>query len=322
MEPSISGTLRTLQHEASGGAPIKKIVSMAGLLKESAGFALRGSNVRCNFDILDDLWSVEADEGQINQVIANLVINADEAMPEGGVLNIGAKNTVIKRKGVLPLPKGNYVEITIENHGVGISKKHLARIFDPYFTTKQKGSGLGLATAYYIIKNHDGYITAESTQNVGTTFHIYLPASEKPIPAKKKAVAETAIAGKGRVLVMDDEEVIRKLLHDDLTDVGYEVEVTVNGAETIERYRKAKESGRPFDAVILDLTVPGGMGGKEVIRKLLEIDPNVKAIVSSGYSTDPIMSDFKEYGFSGVVAKPYTIATLEETLRSILRKNG
>ena len=308
---------------ASGGAPIKETVSVAALISDSATFALRGSNVRVEFSLPDDLWLAEIDEGQISQVITNLVINANEAMPEGGVLNIGAKNTVIQRRGELPLPKGNYVEITIEDHGTGISKEHLDRIFDPYFSTKQKGSGLGLATAYSIIKNHGGYITAKSKLGVGTTFRIYLPASEKPIPKKEEtAPVEALITRKGRVMVMDDEEVIRKLLHDELTDVGYEVELTVNGAQAIERYRKAKESGQPFDAVILDLTVPGGVGGKEVIRKLLEIDPNVKAIVSSGYSTDPIMSDFKEYGFSGVVAKPYTIAKLEETLHSIITGKG
>ena len=308
---------------ASGGAPIKETVSVAALISDSATFALRGSNVRVEFSLPDDLWLAEIDEGQISQVITNLVINANEAMPEGGVLNIGAKNTVIQRRGELPLPKGNYVEITIEDHGTGISKEHLDRIFDPYFSTKQKGSGLGLATAYSIIKNHGGYITAKSKLGVGTTFRIYLPASEKPIPKKEEtAPVEALITRKGRVMVMDDEEVIRKLLHDELTDVGYEVELTVNGAQAIERYRKAKESGQPFDAVILDLTVPGGVGGKEVIRKLLEIDPNVKAIVSSGYSTDPIMAGFKEYGFSGVVAKPYTIALLEKTLHSIITGKG
>jgi PAS domain S-box-containing protein len=303
---------------ARGGAPIKKLVSIAELIQDSTTFALRGSNVRCEFSLADDLWSVEVDEGQINQVLTNLVINADEAMPEGGILNIGAKNRVVTTRSALLLPEGNYVEITIEDHGVGIPKEHLRKIFDPYFTTKQKGSGLGLSTAYSIIKNHSSYITAKSKLGVGTTFYIYLPASKKPIPAKKKAVAETAVAGQGRILVMDDEEVIRKLLHDELTDVGYEVELTADGAEAIEQYQKAKESRQPFDAVILDLTVPGGMGGKDVIRKLLEIDPDVKAIVSSGYSTDSIMSNFRDYGLSAVVAKPYKMEQLEETLRSLL----
>ncbi len=306
---------------ARGGAPIKTIVSITKLIPDSATFALRGSNTKCQFSLPDDIWPVEADEGQINQVITNLVINADESMPEGGILNIGAKNRVVKPRTTLPLPEGNYVEITIADHGVGIPQEYLPRIFDPYFTTKQKGGGLGLATAYSIIKNHDGYITAESTPTVGTTFHIYLPASKKPMPKKEKeAAVPPALLGKGRILVMDDEEIIRQLLEAELTNVGYEVELTVDGAEAIEHYRKARESGRPFDAVILDLTVPGGMGGKDVIKKMLELDPGVKAIVSSCYSTDPIMSDFKDYGFSGVVAKPYKLEQLEETLHSLLKK--
>ena len=306
---------------ARGGAPIRKLVSITELIRDSATFALRGSNTGCDFSLPDDLCPVKADEGQINQVITNIVLNADEAMPEGGILNIGAKNTVIQKGGALPLPKGNYIEITIADHCVGIPQEHLSKIFDPYFTTKQKGSGLGLATAYSIVKNHGGYITAESTPTVGTTFHIYLPASKKRMPRKEKeAAAQPALLGKGRILVMDDDEIIRQLLDDELTSVGYEVELTVDGAEAIEHYRKARESGQPFDAVILDLTIPGGMGGKEAINKLLEIDPNVKAIVSSGYSTDPIMSDFKDYGFSGVVAKPYKVEQLEKTLHSLLKE--
>ncbi len=194
------------------------------------------------------------------------------------------------------------------------------KIFDPYFTTKQKGSGLGLATAYSIINKHDGHITAESTQTVGTTFHIYLPASEKPIPAEKEAIAETRVIGAGRVLVMDDEEIIRGLLYQELTDVGYEVEVTEDGAEAIEQYAKAKEPEKPFDAVIMDLTIPGGMGGEEAIKKLLEIDPDAKVIVSSGYATDPIMTDYEKYGFSAVVTKAYSLGQIEKTLQSLLRK--
>ncbi len=304
---------------ARGGAPIKELASIKGLIENSTLFALRGSNVRPHFSLPDDLWPVEIDEGQINQAITNIVINADEAMPEGGILHIGVKNTVIKRRSTLPLPRGNYIQITLKDNGVGISKEHLTKIFDPYFTTKQKGSGLGLATTYSIINKHDGHITVESTPITGTTFNIYLPASEKPIPAEKEAMVETRVTGTGRVLVMDDEEIIRELLYQELTDYGYEVEVTEDGAEAVERYSEAKGSGKPFDAVILDLTIPGGMGGAEAIEKLLEIDPSVKAIVSSGYSTDPVMSDFKKYGFSGIATKPYRVEELEKTLRSILK---
>ena len=307
---------------ARGGAPIRKTVSITKLLKESATFALRGSNIKCEFSLPDGLWPVEIDEGQISQVINNVVINAEEAMPKGGIIEVGAKNIVIRRRRGLPLSVGNYVEITIEDHGVGIPKDILPRIFEPYFTTKQKGSGLGLATSFSIVKNHDGYIAADSAVGVGTSVYIYLPASKKSIPAKKAEVAEARITGKGRVLVMDDEDMIRLLLSRILTGGGYEVELTKNGEEAIELYQKAKESGQPFDALILDLTIAGGMGGKEAIRRLLEIDPNVKAIVSSGYSTDPIMSEFKDYGFSGVAAKPYEITELEETLRKIITGKG
>ena len=312
------GLTQQLLTFARGGLPIRKSTSIAKLLRQSAGFALRGSRVRGKFTLPDDLWSVEIDEGQINQVITNLVINADEAMPEGGVVKIGAKNTTIEASSVLPLPEGNYIEITVADHGIGISPEHLARIFEPYFTTKQKGSGLGLATAYSIIRNHDGYITAESELSVGTTFHIYFPASGKPAPKKEKLVAKAAVAGEGRILVMDDEEMLRKMLSMTLPLDGYEVELARDGAEAVELYKKARESGRPFDAVILDLTVPGGMGGKEAIKKLLEIYPRVKAIVSSGYSTDPVMADFKDYGFSAVAVKPYRIEELENTLRSLI----
>ena len=307
---------------AMGGEPIKITISIAELLEESATFILRGSNVKCEFYFPDDLWPVEIDEGQMNQVVTNLVINADEAMPEGGLLEIRAKNLAIKRRSALPLPKGNYVEITIKDHGAGIAKEHLDKIFEPYFTTKQKGSGLGLATAYSIIKSHDGYIMGESELGVGATFYIYLPASEKLIPTKTAEEAVQAVfLGKRKILVMDDEEMIREMLSSMLSTAGYKVELASNGAEAIKRYAKAKESEQPFDAVILDLTVPGGMGGKETIEKLLEIDPGVIAIVSSGYSTDPIMSKFKKYGFSAVITKPYSAGELERTLQRLIVRN-
>jgi PAS domain S-box-containing protein len=301
-----------------GGTPIKKPASIAELIKESAVFSLSGSAVRPEFSLPDDLWIVEIDEGQMSQVIRNIVINADEAMPNGGIIKISAKNMVIKKAGALPLPHGNYIEIFIEDHGVGMPKEHLPKIFSPYFTTKQKGSGLGLTIAYSIIKNHGGYITVESTPNLGTNFHIYLPASSKPAPVKKKSAREKPMHGKGRILVMDDEEIIRAMLVKMLTFSGYGVETSQDGAEAVELYRKARESGQPLDAVILDLTVPGGMGGEETVKKMLEIDPKVKAIVSSGYATDPIMSEYKKYGFSAVVTKPYNVRQMEETLHDVL----
>jgi PAS domain S-box-containing protein len=305
---------------ARGGAPIKKLTAIAGLVKESITLALSGSNVMSDFSIPDDLWPIEIDEVQINQALSNITINAVQAMPNGGIISIRTSNLVINKKTTLPLSNGNYVEIAIADHGTGIPKEHLSRMFEPYFTTKQKGSGLGLATAYSIIKNHNGHIAVKSTISVGTTVHIYLPAVKERAPKMKEQEEQPALIGQGRVLVMDDEETIRDFLYAELTEVGYEVELTSDGAKAIERYMGAKEAGKPFDAVILDLTIPGGMGGKEAIKKLLEIDPDVKAIVSSGYATDPIMSDYKKYGFSAVVTKPYSVEQLEKTLQGLLRK--
>jgi PAS domain S-box-containing protein len=305
---------------ARGGTPVKKPSDISEIIRETAAFALRGSNVRLEISLPDDLWATEVDQGQMNQVIQNIVINADEAMPSGGTLHISAQNMVIKRPGMLPLPKGKYVRVDIEDEGIGMSKKQLERIFEPYYTTKQKGSGLGLATAYSIVKNHGGYITVESKQNVGTTFHVYLPASEKSSPTREEVKREMGTTGKGKVLVMDDEEIIREMLGKMLPLAGYEVDLTSDGAEVIERYAQAMKVGKPFNAVIMDLTIPGGMGGKEAIKKLLEIDPDAKVIVSSGYSTDPIMSEYKEYGFSAVVTKPYSVTEIEKTLNDILSR--
>ncbi|MFH1662734.1 MAG: PAS domain S-box protein, partial [Chloroflexota bacterium] len=303
---------------ARGGDPVKKVVSIAELIKESTAFALRGSNVKCSYSLPDDLWPLEVDEGQISQVITNIVINAGYAMPDGGLLNIAASNTTIKKKDILPLPKGKYILITIEDNGCGISLENIKKIFEPYFSTKQHSSGLGLTTTYSIVKSHNGYTMVESELGAGTTFYIYLPASVKAVIQKEEVLEETPLIGKGRILVMDDEETINLLLDKILSDAGYDVTTTKDGAEAIKVYTEAKKSGQPFDAVIMDLTIPGGMGGKEAIKKLLEIDPDVKAIVSSGYSTDPIMANFREYGFSGVVAKPYKTREIEKTLHSIL----
>ncbi len=306
---------------ARGGKPVKIIINMGKLIKESATFALRGSAVKLELSLPNDLWPVEADEGQINQVIQNIVINADEAMPSGGVLKITLANSVLKKMSALPLPKGNYIHIEMQDTGIGISKEHFQRIFEPYFTTKKKGSGLGLSTAYSIIKNHGGYITAESAQNRGTIFHIHLPASRKPARVKEEPKREHTAQAGGRILVMDDEGIIRSMLKNMLSLAGYEAELTSDGEEALKKYSQAMEAGKPFNIVIMDLTIPGGMGGKEAIKELKKIDPGVKAIVSSGYATDPIMSEYKKHGFSAVIAKPYSIKQLEETLRSLLKRN-
>ncbi len=305
---------------ARGGKPVKKYTDIATLIRESATFALRGSAVKLELSLPDDLWPVEVDEGQMNQVIQNIIINAEEAMPAGGILQIRAVNTVVKKAGALLLSKGNYILIDIGDEGVGISREHLERIFEPYFTTKQRGSGLGLSTVYSIIKNHGGCVFAESAQGKGTTFHIYLPASGRPSRVREEPAPDSPTRDGGRVLVMDDDEIIRKMLSNMLQLIGFEAEVTGDGAEALARYARAHESGEPFYAVIMDLTIPGGMGGKEAISKLLEIDPDARVIVSSGYATDPIMSEYKKYGFSAVIAKPYSVGQLEEILRGVSKR--
>ena len=298
---------------ARGGEPVKKIIEVAGLLKEATGFALHGSNVRGEFALADDLWPVEADEGQLSQVIQNLVLNAVQAMPEGGTVTISAENAASPQEGK------RFVKISVTDTGAGISENHLQRIFDPYFTTKQQGSGLGLATCFSIIRKHGGKIRATSTLGKGSTFHISLPASEQdgvPATSSSKAVSH----GSGRVLVMDDEEDIREITHDILEELGFSVESVKNGTEAEDLYRRRKEGGAPFYAVILDLTIPGGVGGKETIEQLLRIDPDIKAIVSSGYSTDPIMANYRDYGFSAVLVKPYRPQDISKVLQELLTK--
>ncbi|MBU7014172.1 MAG: PAS domain S-box protein [Theionarchaea archaeon] len=301
---------------SKGGIPIRKITSLGDLIRDSASFALRGSNVRCHFYIDDSLWPAEIDEGQMGQVINNLMINADQAMPEGGIVQVRAENVEVTSAEELPLHPGKYVKISIKDEGTGMPERLFSRIFDPYFTTKQKGSGLGLATSYSIIKKHDGHIDVESEVGTGTTFYIWLPASLEH--KKDEKPKEGRLDGSGRVLLMDDEPLVLDAAGEVLEYLGYEVTFACDGEETILLYRNAVQQGTPFDAVIMDLTIPGSMGGEEAIGELLSVDPNVKAIVSSGYSTDPIMADYKAYGFRGVVTKPYTIEELSKTLREVL----
>ena len=300
---------------SKGGEPIKKTVSIAGLVRESIGFTLSGSNVKSEIQLDPGLWPVDVDEGQISQVISNLVINAEQAMPGGGVIRICCVNVTVSTENALSLALGDYVKITIEDEGTGIPREYLRKIFDPYFTTKQKGNGLGLAAAYSILRKHNGCITVESEPGKGSVFHVYLPASSGTVALKEAAGEHWA--GKGRVLVMDDEETVRNLAGEMLRHVGYEVEFARDGNEAVRTYKSAMDSRRPFDAVILDLTIPGGMGGKAAIKKLIELDPGVKAIVSSGYSNDPVMADFRSYGFSEVVPKPYRLQELSKALYNI-----
>ncbi|MFH2044179.1 MAG: ATP-binding protein [Pseudomonadota bacterium] len=306
---------RQLLTFAKGGTPLKEIASIKNIIEESSVFVLRGSKSGCKFIIPEDLWPVEADVGQISQAINNIAINANQAMPEGGIIKIAAENLIIDDRQGLPLTPGRYIRISIKDQGVGIEEKYISKIFDPYFTTKQKGSGLGLATTYSIIKKHAGHIIVESKVGFGSTFNIYLPATDKAVPEKEE---DQIITGHGRILVMDDDVSLRKTVGGILEILGYEPEFAKNGAEAIGMYKDAKERKKPYDAVILDLTIPGGMGGKEAIKKLLEIDPEVKAIVYSGYSDDPVMANFKKYGFKGMLPKPFGSQSLSKVLNEVL----
>ncbi|MCP3942102.1 MAG: PAS domain S-box protein [Desulfobacteraceae bacterium] len=306
---------------AKGGAPIKKMVNIKKVIEESTKFVLRGTKAQCDFIFPNDLWPVEVDLGQINQVFTNLILNANQAMPDGGTIHIQAENAKIDSENIMLLEPGQYVKIMVTDQGVGISEKHFLKIFDPYFSTKQSGKGLGLATTHSIIKKHNGYIFAESQLDKGTTFHLYLPATTEPVEQVEKT-EYVSYKGEGRILIMDDQESILKISGRMLNLMGYETVFATDGAQAIKLYREAYKSEKPFNAVILDLTVPGGMGGAKTIPELLKIDPKVKAVVSSGYSNDPIMSNYEDYGFCSVVPKPYTKNQLAEVLNKIFDKKG
>jgi CheY-like chemotaxis protein len=302
---------------AKGGAPVKNTASMEQIVMDSASLVLRGSNVRCEFAVQEGVWPVEVDEGQMNQAINNLIINADQSMPDGGIIEVAIENLTIAFGNEMSLKEGRYVKITIRDHGTGIPEQHLHRIFDPYFTTKQKGSGLGLASVYSIIRNHDGHVGVESEAGAGTTFRIYIPASENRLPElmETKGVIH---GGSGRILVMDDEEIIREVAADILGHLGYSPVACCDGSEAIELYRQAISTKGPFAAVIMDLTIPGGMGGREAAARILEIDPGALLIVSSGYSIDPVIANFRQYGLSGVVSKPFDAEGLAKELKRLI----
>ena len=310
---------------SEGGEPVKETVPIGDLVKDSVGSSLKGSNIICRFSISDDISLVKADEEQMKQAVHNIITNAQEAMAGQGTINVSCENTDIGVQNTLTLKVGKYVKISIEDQGPGIPEEDLIKIFDPYFSTKemgtQKGMGLGLAVSDSIVKQHDGLITVKSELGTGTILSIYLPASEKEIVEAvpvKKPVPEISVTQGGKILVMDDEEVIRDVCNALLTHLGYEAEVAVEGVEAIEMYTKAMESEKPFDMVILDLTNKVGMGGAETILRLLEIDPDVKAIVATGYSGDPIMSKFREHGFCGALPKPFTLDQLKTALHDAI----
>ena len=304
---------------AKGGSPSRTSVITGSLLKEAADFALCGSKSCAEFNISPSLWNVQADPIQLAQAIRNLVINADEAMPSGGSIQIAAENYLLESGDPIPLPPGRYVKLSITDSGIGIPDRTIERIFDPYFTTKQQGSGMGLATTLSIVRNHNGHIGVESGLGIGTTFEVYLPAIEDAAATPPPPEIPPLVPGRIRVLVMDDEEAIRSLTSRILSSRDCDVTTTCTGEEALQAYETARAAGAPFDVVILDLTIRGGMGGKDTIQRLREIDPGVKAIVSSGYSTDPVLSNYRRYGFRGIVPKPYRAEHLCQTVQQMAR---
>ncbi len=324
-----SHKVRDLTHElmslSRGGAPVKELGSLDESLKTALDIIPADSGISLNESVSQDLWQVPHDPYKMGAVFRNVVTNAVEAMPEGRTLTIRAENLRIEDKEQYPgrpLNPGDYVHISFQDQGGGISKEHLNEIFDPYFSTKergvQKGMGLGLATAHAIVKSHGGHVAVDSTLGVGTTMNIYLPAQSQSVGVDDAiSMKDNSASPTKRVLVMDDEESLRSLSQKMLERLGYKVDTVKDGVEAIETYKKNMVSGEPFDAVILDLTIKVGMGGEQTIKELLKIDPDVKAIVSSGYFNDPVMSDFEKYGFMGALAKPYEKMALKEVLERL-----
>ncbi len=305
---------------AKGGAPIKKLHNIAALVREAASFTVRGSASRCVYELAPDTWNAEVDAGQITQVIQNLILNADQAMPAGGTITLQTANRQLAPGEVGDLPAGPYVEIKVRDTGVGIPHHLRNRIFDPYFTTKKKGSGLGLTMCFSIMQKHGGYIGLDSIQGAGSTFILLLPASSATPAPERAPVADPPhlLEGEERILIMDDERAILALARRTLTRHGYTVLTAEHGEQAIRIFDEERAAGRKLDLVILDITVPGGMGGRETLRRLRERDPNLIALVSSGYAQDDALAQFREAGFSGMVPKPYRIEELLTAIRSAL----
>ena len=304
---------------SKGGKPLKKKIPLQSVIENSVKFALSGSRAEYRIKLDEGLWAVEADEGQIGQVIQNMVLNADQAMPLGGKIVVAAKNVQApKHAHYQLLGEGKYVEVSVEDSGIGIPEQYLPKIFDPYFTTKDKGSGLGLATSYSVIKNHGGLIDVKSKLAEGTTFFVYLPAVEAVETSAVTVSEDVRALRKGRILLMDDEDIVRIIGGVMIRSLGHQVELVENGKEAIDKYRESMRSGRKFDIVIMDLTIRGGMGGEEAIKEFLEIDPDIKAIVSSGYADSSAISEYEAIGFKACLTKPYNLEDLRDTLNALL----
>jgi CheY-like chemotaxis protein len=296
-------------------------MQIPGLIQESVRLALSGSKMRCEFSLAEDLWPAEVDEAQMGQVIRSMALNAREAMPQGGAVGVRAENVVLSALEIPSLPAGDYVRVSIADHGIGIPKDVLPKIFDPYFSTKQrgdrKGMGLGLTICHSVVQKHEGAITVESTVGVGTTFDIYLPAVRK-LNSEEKSPAPADAPQHGRVLVMDDEAGVREVVGRTLSGMGHEVALAQDGQMAIGVYKTAKLQGRCFDVMILDLMIREGMGGRETLQELLKIDPRVKAIAMSGYALDPVILEPERHGFKGVLTKPFDMGKLQENLSRVM----
>ena len=329
-----SRTAKTLTRRlitfSKGGQPTKKPTDIVSVIENTAAFSLSGSNIRCELGPSNGIWSAHTDAQQIGQAIHNLVINAAESMPSGGTVSISFENTTIDSPNSILAP-GRYIDIAIEDQGAGIPDEHIEKIFDPYFSTKAKGTikgtGLGLSISHSIISNHGGEITVCSRLGVGTTFHVLLPASEapadliQPLDARETVeIPDKPVMGRGRILVMDDEAMILELAGNMLGHLGYDADFAEEGQCAVRKYRAALDASAPYDAVILDLTIKGGMGGQETIEMLKAIDPAVKAIVSSGYSDNPVIADYRRYGFCEVVAKPYEMVEFSRKLHRVVNE--
>lgn len=305
---------------SKGGAPVKEAGSIKNVLQETAAFALSGSNVLANFDIQNDLWIADFDLGQISQAVQNIVLNAAHAMPSGGNIDISARNIQVDSDNSMKLKAGPYIQIIIRDYGMGISAEHLSRIFDPYFTTKQKGSGLGLAVCYAVVKKHDGHINVLSESGSGTVFEIFLPAA--PDKSLESSGHDSGLHhGEGRLLLVDDEQIVLDTASQILNCAGYTTAVANGSQEALQKYRQAASQGESFDLVILDLTLPGDLSGDQILKALMTEDPEIKAVVSSGYSDNDVLCHYHDYGFSGVVPKPYAPEELTRVVAQIVSRD-
>ncbi|MGE0711708.1 MAG: response regulator [Planctomycetota bacterium] len=313
------GLTQQLLAFARAGEPVRKREDIRALLAETAEFVLRGSRCRLALELPDELWPAEVDASQVGQVITNLVLNADAAMPRGGVVTVRARNATIGPDDPSLLRPGPYLVFEVVDEGIGIAPANLEHVFEPYFTTKQQGKGLGLASAYSIVRRHEGHIAVRSRLGQGSTFTVTLPALTDAAPAPPHRPELLRAEEPSRVLVLDDDPRVRGAVERILRGLGYEPVAVADGAEAVTAYEAARQAGDPFAVVILDLTVAGGLGGLDTLQELRRLDPEVCAVVSSGYSSDPVMADYAAHGFRDALPKPYALERLAEVLRELSR---